>query len=57
MTLDKISCINVIKEILNDHKKFFKFDISTGKEINYIKNFEKRITSDIKLLNNEERNI
>ena len=51
MILDKISCISAIEEILNDHTKF---DIPSGKEINYAINFEKRITSDLRLLKNEE---
>ena len=48
--LDKISYISVIEEILNDHVKFSNLDIPAGKEINYITNLEKRITSDLKLL-------
>ena len=48
--LDKISYISVIEEILNDHIKFSNLDIPAGKEINYITNLEKRITSDLKLL-------
>ena len=48
--LDKISYITAIEEILNDHTKFSKLDIPAGKEINYITNLEKRITSDHKLL-------
>ena len=48
--LDKISYISAIEEILNDHTKFSNLDILAGKEINYIKNLEKRITFDLKLL-------
>ena len=48
--LDKISYISVIEEILNDHIKFSNLDIPADKEINYITNLEKRITSDLKLL-------
>ena len=48
--LDKISYISVIEEILNDHIKFSNLNIPAGKEINYITNLEKRITSDLKLL-------
>ena len=52
--LDKISYISAIEEILNDHTKFSNLDIPAGKEINYITNLEKRITSDLKLLKDEE---
>ena len=52
--LDKISYISAIEEILNDHAKFSNFDIPAGKEINYITNLEKRITSDLKPLKDEE---
>ena len=52
--LDKISYISTIEEILNDHIKFSNHDIPTGKEINHIKNLEKRNTSDLKLLKDEE---
>ena len=48
--LDKISYISAIEEVLNDHTKFSNLDIPAGKEINYITNLEKRITSDLKLL-------
>lgn len=54
MLLDKTSYINVIKEILNNHTKVSNLKISTGKKMSYITNFDKRKTSDIKLLNNEE---
>ena len=54
MLLDKTCYINVIEEILNNHTKVSKPKISTGKKISYITNFDKRKTSDIKLLNNEE---
>ena len=46
--LDNISYISAIKEILNDHTKLCNLEIPTGKEINYITNLEKRITSDFK---------
>ena len=52
--LDKISYIRAIEEILNDHTKFSNLEIPAGKEINYIKNLEKKITSDLKLLKDEE---
>ena len=52
--LDKIFYISVIEEILNDHTKRFNLDIPTGKEINYITNLKKRITSDLKLLKGKE---
>ena len=54
MKLDTISYISAIEEILNNHTKFSNFDIPAGKEINDITNLEKRITSDVKLLKNEE---
>ena len=50
--LDKISYIRAIEEILNDHTN--NLEIPAGKEINYIKNLEKKITSDLKLLKDEE---
>ena len=52
--LDKISYISAIEEILNDHTKFSNLDIPAGKEINYITNLEKKITSDLKLMKDEE---
>ena len=52
--LDKISYIRAIEEILNDHTKFSNLEIPAGKEINYITNLEKKITSDLKLLKDEE---
>ena len=52
--LDKISYISAIEEISNDHTKFFNSDIPAGKEINYITNLEKKISSDLKLLKDEE---
>ena len=52
--LDKISYICAIEEILNDHTKFSNLEIPAGKEINYITNLEKKITSDLKLLKDEE---
>ena len=54
MILDKISYMSVIEEILNDHTKFSNLDILAGKEINYITNLEKRISSDLKLLKDKE---
>lgn len=54
MLLDKTSYINVIEEILNNDTKVSNLKISTSKKISYITNFDKRKTSDIKLLNNEE---
>ena len=51
--LDKISYIRAIEEILNDHTKFSNLKIPAGKEINYITNLEKKITSDLKLLKDE----
>ena len=52
--LDKITYLSAIEEILNDHTKFSNLDISADKEINYIANFEERITSDLKLLKDKE---
>ena len=52
--LDKIFYISVIEKIFTDHTKYSNTDIPTGKEINYISNLEKRITSDPKLLKNEK---
>ena len=52
--LDRISYISVIEEVLNDHTEFSNLDIPAGKDINYVTNIEKRITSDLKLLKNEE---
>ena len=54
MNLYKTSYISAIEEILNGQTKFSNLDIPTGKEINYITNLEKRITSDLKLLKDEE---
>ena len=51
--LDK-DFLSAIEEILNDHTKFFNLDIPAGKEINYITNLEKIITSDLKLLKDKE---
>ena len=48
--LDRISYISATEEILNDHIKFSNIDIPAGREINYITNLEKRISSDLKLL-------
>ena len=48
--LDRIYYISAIEEILNDHIKFSNLDIPAGREINYIINLEKRISSDLKLL-------
>ena len=52
--LHKISYLSTIEEILNDHTKFSNLEIPAGKEINYITNLEKKFTSDLKLLKNEE---
>ena len=52
--LDKISYIPAIEEILNDHTKFSNFEIRAGKGINYITTLERKITSDLKLLKDEE---
>ena len=52
--LDKISYISVIEEVLNDHTKSSNLDLPAGKEINCVTNLEKRITSDLKLLKDEE---
>ena len=43
-----------IEEILNYHTKFSNLEIPAGKEINYITNLEKKITTDLKLLKHEE---
>ena len=39
--------------IINDSSKFSKLDIASVKEINHIINFEKKITSELKLLKQE----
>ena len=52
--LDTTFNISGIKELLNDHTKCFNLNVPTGTEINYITNFEKNITSDLKLLNKGE---
>ena len=52
--LDKIFYISATEEILSDHTKFSNLHSPAGKEINYIANLEKRITSDLKLLKDEE---
>ena len=54
VTLDKISHISVIEEILNDHTKCSNLDIPAGKEIDDTTNLEGRITSDLKLLKDIE---
>ena len=54
MILDKCSYISAIEEILNDNSRFSKLGIPCGKEINHIVNLEKRITSELKLLKDEE---
>ena len=54
MILDKCSYIRAIEEILNENSKFSKLDIRAGKEINHIVNLEKRITSELKLLKDNE---
>lgn len=48
--LDKTFYINSIEEILNDYTKCASLDIPTSKEINYIRNLDKRITPDLKVL-------
>ena len=50
MILDKTFYINSIEEILNDYTKCASLDIPTSKEINYIRNLDKRITPDLKVL-------
>ena len=54
MILDKCSYISVIEEILNGNCKFSKLNIPGGKDINHIVNFEKRITSQLKLWKGKE---
>ena len=54
MVLDETCYISANEEILNDHIRCSNFEIPTGKEINYIKNLKKTITSDLELLKNEE---
>ena len=54
MILHKISYINAIEEILNDHTKFSNRDMPAGKEINYITNLWKRISSYLKQVKDEE---
>ena len=49
MIFDRCSYISAIEEILNDNCKFPKLNIPGGKDINHIVNFEKRITSQLKL--------
>ena len=50
MILYKTSYTSTIEEILNDNEKCSNLDIVVVKEINYISNLQKRITSDLKLL-------
>ena len=45
----KCSYVSAIEEILNDNSKFSKLNIPGGKDINDTVNFEKRITSQLKL--------
>ena len=52
--LDKISYISATEETLNDQTKFSNLEILAGKEINYITNLEKKTTSDLKPLKDEE---
>ena len=52
--LYKCSYISAIEEILNDNSQSSKLDIPASKEINYIINLEKRITSELKLLKDKE---
>ena len=54
VTLNKIFYISATEEILNNHANFSNLDIPAGKEINYIINYEKRITCDFKLLKDKE---
>ena len=48
--LEKNSYISTIEEILNDNTKFSNIDIPAGKEVNFITDLEKMITSDLKIL-------
>ena len=50
IVIDQTSYISNNEKILRDHTKFSDLDIPTGKEISYITNLEKRITSGLKLL-------
>ena len=50
MILYKTSYTSTIEEILNDNEKCSNLDIVVVKEINYISNLQKSITSDLKLL-------
>lgn len=52
--LDKRSYTNAIEDIVNDNAKFFKLDITAGKDITHIINLKKTITSELKLLKNKE---
>ena len=52
--LDKRPYISTTEEILNDNSKFSKLDTPAGKEINHKVNLEKRITSELKLLKDNE---
>ena len=52
--LDNTSYIRAIEETSINHKKFYNLDIPTGKENNYKKVYKKIITSNLKLLKNEE---
>ena len=52
--LEKTPYISVIGKILDEYTKFCNLDIPAGKEINYVTNLEKRITSDLKLLKDKE---
>ena len=54
MILDKICYISAIEEILNNHTKFSNLDMPAGKKVNYTRNLERRITSDLKQLKDEE---
>ena len=54
VTLGKCSYKSATEEILNDNSKFSKLDIPAGKEVNQIVNLEKRITSELKLLEDKE---
>ena len=52
--LDKTSYISAIEETLNDQTKFSNLDIPAVKKNNYITNLEKKITSDLNQLKDEE---
>ena len=43
MVMVKTSYISVTEETLDDHTKFSNLDISTGREITYIINLDKKL--------------